>query len=246
MIENVLKLHPDTIQEAILEVRFNHNELSELVVGLLAGSEPWQSFLKSRMPVSEIPIEIRENDPNLRHLPTVEFRNPEGTELYRFGSRTISCHTINGYIGWENFLPKLLAMANVIFEKIPAVKIERVGLRYINFPSKADHDIGGVDDLNLKIEVAGKPSGNEISLAYPLQETDEIDGLVRIMSPKFLANAESFKGSAVIDIDVFTKTAHTPQNLNEIEDWLNRAHDSEKAAFFNLLTPETIEKLRVK
>jgi uncharacterized protein (TIGR04255 family) len=53
--------------------------------------------------------------------------------------------------------------------------------------------------------------------------------------------------SVYVDVDVFTgKEGFETTDQDFVKQWIEKAHTKEKAQFFQLLTPETIESLREK
>ena len=74
------KLKNDAIAEAVCEVRFECEEsvsLPEIVVGRLAEFETWRDYQKVRLPISDIPVSIRYQDPNLKNQPVLELREEQ-------------------------------------------------------------------------------------------------------------------------------------------------------------------------
>jgi hypothetical protein len=53
------KIKPDCIAEALLEVRFASEVLSELLLGQLAAGPLWREFKATRLPGADIPQPIR-------------------------------------------------------------------------------------------------------------------------------------------------------------------------------------------
>src|SRR5687767_4391703 len=113
------KITPDAIREALFELRFEHSELSEVIIGKIAGNRRWTNFTKIRLPTAEVPEQLRAIDPNLRFLPSIELRGPGGNEVVRVGANAVSHHIVGAYIGWDSFLPKLSDTVADIFEEVP-------------------------------------------------------------------------------------------------------------------------------
>jgi uncharacterized protein (TIGR04255 family) len=238
------KITPDAIREALLEIRFEHGDLPEVALGQLGGHADWSPLPKSRLPGAEIPDQLRSLDPNLRYIPSVEVRLSE-TEVVRVGYNALSHHNVGSYLGWNSFQPRLAKTAAVLFNAVPTAKITRLGLRYINVLLREDHHIASLYDLDVRVEVAGRPPSSRLQLVYEIDIAPDLRGLVRVITPNFVADASvSPAAVAVIDIDIYTPTAPGNRSVEEVTAWLERAHDAEKNAFFSLLKDETVNRLQ--
>lgn len=237
------KITPDAIREALFEMRFEHSVLPEIVIGQLAGNAKWRGFSQGRLPISEMPEQLRSADPALRYLPTLELRSPDGGELVRIGSNVVSYHVVSNYVGWDAFLPRLIDMGSAVLNAAPGVKLMRLGLRYINALTKADHFVGAVYDLNLRINIDGAQPAQQIQLAYLVEDVPGLTGIVRVVSPRFVEGDMPAGTAAVIDIDIASGANVPSADIEAIQIWLVAAHETEKREFFSLLTQETLEKL---
>jgi uncharacterized protein (TIGR04255 family) len=237
------KITPDAIQEAILEIRFEHDELPMVVPGKLSSAPQWASASTSKLPGADIPDQLRALDANLRAMPSLELRI-DTTELVRVGTNSISYHNIGDYLGWTNFRPRLLGMASALFTAIPRAQITRLGLRYINVLKLDQHHVGSLYDLNLDIKVDDRQPSSQIQLVYQLEPNSDVGGLVRIMSPNFVEGNPPQGAVALIDIDIYSSNECSVRTIEDIERWLEIAHNAEKSAFFRLLKPETVSRLQ--
>jgi uncharacterized protein (TIGR04255 family) len=237
------KLTPDMIQEALFEARFEHSELIELVIGKLATEFQKPGWSAVRLPVGEIPDVIREGDAALRILPTIELRSEDGAEIIRIGPHVVSHHIVGGYVGWDNFQPRLLATVAAMQACVPSISPVRLGLRYLNAPTPK-HGIASIWDLNLGIEAAGSTPASDVQLVYRVIEGTDLEGLVRVVTSSFIEEASVSDAVAVIDIDMFTPDSTASVSMNSVGKWLEKAHDAEKRIFFGLLKDQTVAVLR--
>lgn len=235
------KITPDAISEALLEIRFDHAVLPEVALGKLAGSDAWGPMEMARMP-GEVPEQLKAIEPNLRYAPSIELRSSDAGEVVRVGSNSISHHIVGNYIGWNAFQPKLMNTAQTLFTKVPGAKVTRLGLRYINALTPEQHHISSVYDLAIGLEVGGDRPPEKVQLAFE-DQTDDLAILVRIVSALYVDGAPAAT-AAIVDIDVFSLIAAEQSSVHFIEQWLERAHDAEKRAFFRLLKGETLSRLK--
>ena len=98
-----LRISPDAILEAIIEVRFELQTLPEIFLGQVLGSSALQGLRPIRLPQADIPASARESDVSFRYQPSYQL---EGAgELVRVGSNMLSIHGLPPYRGWESFRP---------------------------------------------------------------------------------------------------------------------------------------------
>lgn len=236
------KITPDAIREALFEMRFEHDELAEVIVGKLAGRAEWSGFAAQRLASGTLPDELRQSDVALRYLPSVELRHPGGGELVRVGPQMCSHHILGEYVGWAKFSAKLAETAAAVVSVAPSLRLTRLGLRYINALTSTEHFISSVYDLNISIKVAGDNPSPTVVLGYEIDAPNGMAGVVKIVSPRFVEGPVPSSTVAVVDIDIFSENRFEA-DVGAIQQWLNLAHGIEKEAFFSLLRDETVQRL---
>jgi uncharacterized protein (TIGR04255 family) len=237
------KLKKDAIAEALCEVRFECDEVPELVVGKLGSHDAWRGYRTQRLPVADVPTSIRQTNPSLRHQPILEAQAPDGSRIVKIGSSVISYHVLAPYCGWEAFREELGSALNFVFSSLTSFKATRLGFRYINLLTTQDHQIASVTDLSLSISVAGKPFQPPFNLNYQSQRSSEHVALVRVASPEFVSGRVGRVLDALIDVDVSTPAGFETNDLALATDWIQRAHQFEKEEFFTLIPPVILEQL---
>ena len=146
------KLKYDCILEAIVEIRFDGKEPTEIVLGRLIDCPDWASYTKHRMPISDVPVEVRISDPNLRNLPLFDLRSDDGLFAVKVGSHVLSVHNVGSYVGWEKFRPAIKIMVEQLIAVLPNVTVKRIGIRYVNATTKNEHKISSVGELNFSVK----------------------------------------------------------------------------------------------
>jgi len=233
------KLKKDAILEAICEVRFETDELDELVVGRLSEHAPWENFARDRLPFSDFPHQVRRAGTNLRYQPLVELRDRASRRLIKIGSNVISAHVVAPYCGWTAYRLHLHEVLDVLFKKFK-VRVQRIGLRYINAITPHDHHIRDIGGLTLQITIDDERLQMPFTLAYVKEEGD-INSIVKIASPRLVAGASvPPKFAALIDVDVSTPDGLRIRDEKEAKAWLDRAHTKEKEEFFRLWPEEAV------
>lgn len=240
------KLKRDAIIEALVEVRFESSLLVELFFGRLADHSAWRSFQTTRLPAAEMPVILRRMNPDFRFAPTYELkgRNEHENRSIKVGPSVISFHNKAPYLGWSQFWPENEEMLDFLFTHGVNLQILRMGLRYINAFTERDHGICALSDLNLSISIAKTNITEKFQFFYTSQAQEDVECAVRVSAPAFVQGLLPPATTALVDIDVYSGERVRIRDANAAKDWLLRAHEAEKEAFFNLLTPETIAELR--
>lgn len=242
------KLSPDFIAEVTFEARFEYGQsaVPEVVVGRLADTPAWRGFVQRRLGAADIPGPLRKADPNLRYQPYLELLDPSNNNKFaRVGPEAVSFHCRAPYPGWQGgFGAEVRQVASVIFKIVPGVWITRLGLRYINALTSTAHHIQGMQDLTLKVDLAGTLLHEKLNVNYTVAVGRESSCTVRLATVD-LAQGVIPEGSTVIaDLDVYTNNGYRTQSVSEVDDWIEFAHNEEKKNFFRLLPPEKIDRLR--
>lgn len=231
------KLKRDGIQEALFEIRFRSNLIPEVFTGQLAG----KLGVAERMPIADIPFPIRRSDPNLSHQAILQVRSDAGRRMAKIGEQTFSWHVLPPYPGWQSFKSEIAAKWQLLRETIPDIAVTRLGFRYVNLLASKAHTINAVDDLNLRIEVAGERVSGPLNLNYKLA-ADGRELLVRIATREFVQGPDLTSFNVLVDLDVYSDKASLPE-LDHLIDWTEGAHTFLKQQFFKLLRRETVLEL---
>lgn len=240
------KLKVDAIVEAILEIRFDCDEsrrLPEIVVGKLAQFEKWRDFSVTRLPVAEMPIQLRKSDSNLKYNPVIELRSASGQRVVKVGENALSYHVLQEYPGWSNWKHELAEVIAYIYSCLSGLSIDRVGLRYVNLFTFDDHGVSGVRDLNFSVAIAGGDLDLPMNLNYSSRPSEVHSAVTRIASPEFVGSPTKSNMTALVDIDISTDGAFQPSSAEKLIEWVGQAHDHEKSEFFRLFTERMRELL---
>ncbi|MBT3054926.1 MAG: TIGR04255 family protein [Candidatus Thiodiazotropha sp. (ex Codakia orbicularis)] len=236
------KLKEDAIVEAVLEVRFESNDIGEVVVGRLTDLGNWKGFNFQSLPNADIPDIIRVNDPRLKFVPTVEGRSDR--YAVRIGARVISYHVYEPYPGWRDLQHDLNSIIHEIYNRLTDLRVTRLGLRYINLINSKRHNLTDISQLELNINVAGRNIQQGINLAFGQQKSEYHLVMTRVASPEFISGTELSKDVVcAIDVDVFTNDDFKEEREEAVQRWVSEAHNYEKEAFFQLLPDDLITEL---
>lgn len=237
------KLKHDAIVEAVVEIQFDHQTVSEVVIGKLAAADAWAGYQSARLPLADFPAGLRDNDPQLRHQAIIQLQRPEPGELIKIGPRTISLHHLAPYDGWTSFSARIEALIDVLSKAITPIHITRTGLRYVNALTPA-HGFESIWDLQLALAVAGERPSSEFTTVYRAYGDEGLLAQVTVAAPAFVANLTVSNAVALVDIDVSCQTPLGAAPPQDIRKWFESAHDFEKSAFFALWPQAKIDAIR--
>ena len=248
LLKNDLPNHlkNDAIIEANFETRFDADpaSISEVLIGRLADFSDWRGYTQRRLPTADIPAALRRADPNLRYQPAVDLISPDGITTVRIGPQSLAYSRRAPYPGWGDYGPRAASVIDVLFAIVPAAKITRLGLRYIDALRSDVHEIAGMQSLNLSVMVNKKPLTDSLNLNYKSPVFDGSSCTVRLATRDFAQGQIPENTSVITDIDVFTDDPYMGKTAIDAKNWLTAAHLEAKERFFQLLTEDSIAKLK--
>ena len=241
------RLNDDSIIEAICEIRFDGEELEEVVAGRIAewATSQFPNAKTSRSGAADIPASFRHTQPHLKFQPLLEIDVDAGGGSFRkirSGAHVFAYIVTGKYIGWSAFRLELVAAIDAFFERARPSGILRIGLRYTNALTKTRHYVAGLQSLKVKLRVCDDELADEdVTLTYRRRETENHEVLVRLATPGFWTGKVP-DTTVVVDLDVSTPApvGNSPQT---VKDWAEKAHELEKIEFFSLFPTELRKRL---
>jgi len=236
-----LLLKPDSIVEALLELRFESSDVAEYATGKLLQFSLADGFAVARLPVADIPAPIRTQDPTLVHQPILEMRSTDAARVAKVGERTFSWHILGAYPGWAAAQPEFEKVIRHVFGAMSNVNIKRIGMRYVNMFMKDRHKIIRISDLNISVMINGNELIQPFNLNY-IARGEGVTALVRLASPEFVAPSKSGM-SALVDIDVSIEGDKVASDVDGALKCIETSHDFLKEQYTKFLTPDMRRKL---
>jgi uncharacterized protein (TIGR04255 family) len=217
--------------------------VGEVLFGRLADYEPWKGFQQTRLPAAEIPAAIRTGEPDFRFTPWYELSDATRKRSVRIGEHVLSYHQLAPYVGWTEFQPELDRLVDALFAKAPELKINRLGLRYINAATPDSHGLRSVSDLDLSIRIEDTDAPAALNLNFLTALPNNVECTVRIAAPPFVKGKLPAGTALVIDVDVYSTDVAQFTTAAGVKKWIEQAHVAEKEQFFRVLTRRTIDDL---
>ena len=238
------KLARDAIWEAVFEVRFSSSreDFSSILPGLLYAELSEIFPTAEQLPFSRLPSEMRNINPMLAYQPFHALKGKNAT--LRFGQKVATLSITRPYLGWDEFKTLILKCFRAIAKTKYIETVERCSLKYTNLLSE------GADPKDLRQLDVGVKLGNfDIADSTTLIRSEFVYGgftnIVQIVSGATITQAVGDSGpkqGVILDVDTIS-IGPLGNFEGDLEDVLERLHNTEKAVFFGLLTDETLHKL---
>lgn len=223
----------NSIVEAVVDIFFETTTFTEIFLNIILGIDGFDVMTK--LPISQIPEAIRKNDPNLSFQPLYEISSNSNKEhKIMLGDGTVGV-AINGeYKGWENsFYPQIQRVFQTILGSQKITKINRIGMRYINFfPHENIFETG-------KVKVA--INNNEANTKTMFLKID--DSVEDISYSKTITNDQNYlnrEEGSIIDIVTFVENDSISSDNNSLFDTINQLHTLSKEKFKEVVNDEYI------
>jgi uncharacterized protein (TIGR04255 family) len=234
------RLKKEPLVEAVFESRFvSEVDASDILPGFLHTVLNGGVQIE-RLPLGELPKLVREQDANLASQPLV--RVHAGQFTYLIGSKSLGIACNLPYPGWSTFNAAIESMLGYLEKSSIATAITRYSMKYVDIVES--HDVAeSVARANVSIKVGNHQLVDE---AFKLQMTvreDAILHLVEMGAPGFaVITPATQRTGLLVSIDSIVETNVMPlaQFMNGSSGRLKKLHASNKAMFFDCLTPSTI------
>lgn len=234
------KLNNCPLVDVIFEIRFNPIVPPEVVFPMIYNQISNDFGKIEALPISQMPTEIRNNDPNLEFAPLFRLKSKlNNNHILQIGPKVVVWSSSPVYSGWESFRKYIVSMFEKVSECGAFNSIKRIGFRATNFFERTD-----IFDNKLLVKILLREK--EIDYKQTMIRTEIADGEFR-STIQILNNAQvnlptSNKAGSIIDIDTFY-VPDVPNSLDEVVAKLDMAHSIEKKVFFNLLNQEFLNTL---
>ena len=239
------KLKHDAIVEVVFEIRFSTSTIPEVLVGRISEFGPWNDFTQSSLPLSQIPLVMRQQDPNLKYQPVFALTNEPQKRAVRIGANSIAYSRGMPYVGWDLFKPEVNEVILGLFTKANDLQIERLGLRYLNALREDLHGIRSLSDLDLRIQIEDEVITQSANLNLNFDRKTDTACILRVATPDIVLGQVPAETAVYVDVDIFTgQDGFLTSDRAFVEDWVERAHQKEKEQFFRMLPKPTIDSLR--
>lgn len=237
----IKKITPCPIIEATIQVNCTFFVEADLAVGLLFSSLSHifavENLRMERLPILNLPEELRKADPNLRDKPYYKINC--GKYYILMGLYGLSFGVNPPYSGWDDFKSFSIKVFNLLKNNL--IKgVSAISLKYLDFFK----EINILEKANCSFLLNGTP----ITAVPTIFRTElPIDGFMKVIQ---ITNGVHLRNPALrinndgslIEIILFTKNVSKENFYQAIED----AHRYQKKSFFELLTEDYLKTYTVE
>lgn len=230
------KITPDPIIDAVVEFRFESDIPPDAILGMLFSvvRKEFPDFKK--LPIAEIPEEIRRNDPQLKFAPC--YQSISNGYRLNVGPNVISLGNPGNYVGWkENFYPFLQDIVKQLENSEIVKKFTRVGIRYIDF-----FEVDIFENITLSIKLNDKPLVAKQTMISTIFEHDEFITRVNIQNNTVISRNNKKGFGSIIDTDTFWEPQYNV-SFKKLAETIDNQHNVSLDVFFGLLKPDFLKTL---
>lgn len=238
------KLNKEPLVDAVFEVRFSASApASSILPGIFFNKLDGEKVI-NQLPASEIPKQIRDNDPQLHFVPVV--RISWNNYLLLIGDRSITIGCKIPYVGWFEFRKAILKIIEILVDVGTIQCINRYSLKYVDLIPSTDIE-EQVAAVKLEICLGDHHLKKEKFLFKTELLQEEYVHIIQIVSSaKFTSSDGKIKKDGlIIDIDTVcvVKDEKFADFTVDLQTKLDKIHTENKVTFFNCITPKTLDIL---
>lgn len=196
-----------------------------------------------RLPVSEIPEQLRSSDVQLRYAPLLRAQWKKFIVL--IGERNLGLGCGLDYPGWKEFKPAILRLMQVLQTSNIVREVERFSFKSVD----VFHPEFGAASNIIELKLAIGPAELAETLFQVRSEIKESDRLLHVLQLVAQGKVNFADGRSrtgvLLDIDTIAtpKESSMADFIAQLPDELETLHAKNKTIFFECLRPEALAKL---
>lgn len=243
-----LRLEKAPIVEAIVEIRFTTSLPADAVFGVIYPLLEKTYPTYTQLPIMQLPAEIRKREVNLKYQAYYQLQG-DGPLLIGVGPNVISigyskynANKIIDYPGWTNYISdEASRIIKTVLENLPAIKVERLGIRYQDFFESTNIFEGTEPSFEFP-----KRTTQSLMVKTAIVDSDMVHGVTISNNANINIHMrdENFevKNGSILDID--TAIDNIDENaFDDIKSLLTRVHGANKNLFYEILKKDFVDSL---
>ncbi|MFK5975695.1 MAG: TIGR04255 family protein [Sulfurovum sp.] len=236
-----VKLSPVPIISAVVEIKFISNLPNDAVFGALYPLLNQKFSQLKKLPILQVPSDIRDRDPQFMNSPHYELSNIESNFLkVLIGPGVLAIvfnKSDNEYPGWTEYIKnEIEEIYSDIFQSTIIQEITRFGIRYTDF---FDTNIFENTEFNIMQNSSNIALNEKIQIIRNFKKEDFMHNVVISNNASININGIEKIGS-IIDIDSYIDNPNDDFK-SEYEKYLSDGHIINKNQFFTILKKEFID-----
>jgi uncharacterized protein (TIGR04255 family) len=229
------RLKRNPLLETIAEVRFTSAIPTDAVLGVVYAALKEQFGDPTALPISQMPLALREADPHMKYMPCYRFDRPGNVLLVGPHNVAVSTHP---YIDWSTTSPVL----KDVFSRLEKLKlfstVDRCSLRYVNFFEK----LNVLSQSNLVLTVLEESISDQNIMLRSEKMKDGFTIITTISNEAVVPNGN--RTGSIIDIDISKSSPDIRDRpaVDAILEVMKQQHHWADKQFFRLLKEDFIKQ----
>ncbi len=225
------------IVDSVVELRFSTTIFPNAVFGIIFNSLKDQFPQVDKLPILQLPEQLRDSDPNFKHKAHYKITSKNGYSV-QIGPEVVVIGSPKPYPGWQKFSEVIYLVIESIIDLGVIDSVFRLGIRYINF---FENNI--FDKVRFEISILDIVLDPKNTVIRTEIEKDGFLNTLQIANNATQVIDNQKKIGSIIDIDTF-KEYGNKEFLDNYKDSIEAGHLIEKDVFFNLLKPDFLNSLK--
>lgn len=223
------KISPCPIIEAVADLRFEPLPPEEAVFGIAYAQLKDSYATVGKLPILQIPEQLRSLDENLRYRPHYQLPRPPFT--VQVGPRAVTV-SVSQYPGWTAFSEEILNVMRSLMSANLIKSYVRLGLRYINL-----FDVNVLTVSTLSVALGSRTLVAEnVFVRTELPAGKDASVTLQVANQARIGTGDTARTGSVIDIDAFTRDlTEWSGDVDTFSVLLSQLHDSVKEIFFSVI-----------
>lgn len=236
------RLSKEPLIDAVFEIRLVAPDgMSSILPGILHGILEGEKTFEA-MPTTQIPKEIRDQDPSLMYVPLVKMGWKD--HWIFIGDRMISIACKLPYPGWHTFKASIDRIINIAAAHSMITSVSRYSLKYVNiFDTKS---LSPSQTFKVEIKI-----GENYLQKNPFQVRTEtttagITSTIQIVSDaEVMVLDQAPKDGAILDIDSSANVSNESPDAfyNQLKDRLEKIKTANRTAFYECISEQALKEL---
>lgn len=240
-----LVLEHEPLVDAIFEVRLSEHHMADLLPGVIYGElEPKPRVLK--LPASDVPRQIRSQEPSLAFAPVVQFDHTDVTISFGDQNLVIGCKL--PYPKWPTFKEQIMKIIKMMEKAEIGVQVTRYSLKYVNL-IQAETLMSQIAKIDMSVRVGDVEAENDVCNVRIVRNEEGIMHIVTIATGVQgpLPNGQHGFG-VIVDIDSIREMqpASFGEFAKDLESAIDTLRHKNKKKFFGCLTDEALSEMEPK
>lgn len=238
-----IKLDNSPLLGARVEFRFKTDNIliESFVFQFLSNFNSLPELKLDRLPIMDIPKQVRDIDPNLIYAPLKKIYSNHSPYDIFVGDRLLSVSCKMPYRGWSDFREYLTRLIDSLKNNDSFwSQVDHVSISYMDFIDRSFY--GKTSDAinwTIKFDEHNLSDNDDIFIRTSIKE-DNCNVIVQIVSN---ARVEGIQGSGLV-IEIHTENKLTDDILiRDCNSLFNKLHNINKEKFFMCLTGDLLNKL---